>query len=105
VLREQVKELLIGRIIRGELGPGAALVETRIAQELGVSQAPVREAAARSPSRCSASSRRSHSASPARRAPAPPRFTEQDVLDIYVRARGARRSRGPPHVHAAGGRP
>jgi DNA-binding GntR family transcriptional regulator len=44
VLREQVKELLIGRIIRGELGPGAALVETRIAQELGVSQAPVREA-------------------------------------------------------------
>src|SRR5664279_2828502 len=37
VLREQVKELLIGRIVRGELGPGAPLVETRIAHELGTS--------------------------------------------------------------------
>ena len=44
VLREQVKELLAGRIIRGEIGPGEPLVETRIAQELGTSQAPVREA-------------------------------------------------------------
>jgi DNA-binding GntR family transcriptional regulator len=44
VLREQVKELLAGRIIRGEIAPGEPLVETRIAQELGTSQAPVREA-------------------------------------------------------------
>jgi DNA-binding GntR family transcriptional regulator len=44
VLREQVKDLLVQRILRGELQPGERLVETRIAQELGTSQAPVREA-------------------------------------------------------------
>ena len=44
VLREQVKELLLERIMRGEYEPGDRLVETRIAQELGTSQAPVREA-------------------------------------------------------------
>ncbi len=44
VLREQVKALLLERILRGELSPGDRLVETRIAQELGTSQAPVREA-------------------------------------------------------------
>jgi DNA-binding GntR family transcriptional regulator len=44
VLREQVKEILLERILRGELTAGDRLVETRIAQELGTSQAPVREA-------------------------------------------------------------
>src|SRR3954447_16808654 len=44
VLREQVKDVLLQRIASGELQPGERLVETRIAQELGVSQAPVREA-------------------------------------------------------------
>ena len=44
VLREQVKELLLERILRGDMKPGDRLVETRIAQELGTSQAPVREA-------------------------------------------------------------
>jgi DNA-binding GntR family transcriptional regulator len=44
VLREQVKELLLERILSGEFQPGERLVETRIAQELGTSQAPVREA-------------------------------------------------------------
>jgi DNA-binding GntR family transcriptional regulator len=44
VLREQVKELLLERIMGGAYAPGERLVETRIAQELGVSQAPVREA-------------------------------------------------------------
>ncbi len=44
VLREQVKEVLLQRIVSGELLPGERLVETRIAQELGTSQAPVREA-------------------------------------------------------------
>jgi len=39
-----VKELLLERIMRGEVQPGERLVETRIAQELGTSQAPVREA-------------------------------------------------------------
>jgi DNA-binding GntR family transcriptional regulator len=44
VLREQIKEILLERILRGELKPGDLLVETRIATELGTSQAPVREA-------------------------------------------------------------
>jgi DNA-binding GntR family transcriptional regulator len=44
VLREQVKDALLQRILRGDLEPGDRLVETRIAQELGTSQAPVREA-------------------------------------------------------------
>jgi DNA-binding GntR family transcriptional regulator len=44
VLREQVKELLLERILSGAYRPGDRLVETRIAQELGTSQAPVREA-------------------------------------------------------------
>ena len=44
VLREQIKELLLERILGHEYAPGDRLVETRIAQELGVSQAPVREA-------------------------------------------------------------
>jgi DNA-binding GntR family transcriptional regulator len=43
-LREQIKDVLLQRIVAGEYPPGARLVETRIAQELGVSQAPVREA-------------------------------------------------------------
>src|SRR5437764_2933287 len=43
-LREQVRDLLLDRIVAGEYPPGSRLVETRIAQELGVSQAPVREA-------------------------------------------------------------
>jgi len=44
VLREQVKDLLLQRIASGELKPGERLVETRIAAELGTSQAPDREA-------------------------------------------------------------
>jgi DNA-binding GntR family transcriptional regulator len=44
VLREQVTDLLLNRILDGEYEPGDRLVETRIARELGISQAPVREA-------------------------------------------------------------
>ncbi|HEY6757861.1 MAG TPA: GntR family transcriptional regulator [Baekduia sp.] len=44
VLRDQVKTLLLERILSGVYAPGDRLVETRIAQELGISQAPVREA-------------------------------------------------------------
>ena len=44
VLREQVKELILERIVNGTYKPGDRLVETRIASELGTSQAPVREA-------------------------------------------------------------
>ena len=42
--RERAKDVILQRIVSGEYPPGARLVETRIAQELGVSQAPVREA-------------------------------------------------------------
>ena len=44
VLREQIRELLLERILNGEYRPGDRLVELQIAQELGTSQAPVREA-------------------------------------------------------------
>jgi DNA-binding GntR family transcriptional regulator len=44
VLRDQVKSYLTDAILSGVYKPGERLVETRIAQQLGVSQAPVREA-------------------------------------------------------------
>jgi DNA-binding GntR family transcriptional regulator len=43
-LREQVRDVLLERIVTGVYAPGSRLVETRIAEELEVSQAPVREA-------------------------------------------------------------
>lgn len=43
VLREQIKEILLERILNGIYKPGDRLIETQIAQELGTSQAPVRE--------------------------------------------------------------
>ncbi len=43
-LSEQVKDKLVERIVAGELAPGSRIVETRIAREFGISQAPVREA-------------------------------------------------------------
>jgi len=42
-LRTQIKEILLARILNGEYKPGDRLVEMQIAQELGTSQAPVRE--------------------------------------------------------------
>jgi DNA-binding GntR family transcriptional regulator len=44
ILREQVRDLLLERILSGVYPPGSRLVETRIAHELSISQAPVREA-------------------------------------------------------------
>ena len=44
VLREQVKEVIIQRILDGTYAPGDRVVELSLVQELGVSQAPVREA-------------------------------------------------------------
>jgi DNA-binding GntR family transcriptional regulator len=44
VLREQIKEYLVDAILRGEYGAGDRIVETRVAQQLGVSQGAVREA-------------------------------------------------------------
>jgi DNA-binding GntR family transcriptional regulator len=44
VLREQIKDLVLERIVSGHYAPGERLVETRLAREFGTSQAPVREA-------------------------------------------------------------
>jgi DNA-binding GntR family transcriptional regulator len=43
-LREQVREILLEKILSGELQPGDRLVELQLAKEFGTSQAPVREA-------------------------------------------------------------
>ncbi len=43
-LSAQVKDILLDRIVKGRYKPGDPLVELTIAKELGVSQAPVREA-------------------------------------------------------------
>lgn len=43
-LTEQIKEILIDRIVNGSLNPGDRLKELQIADEFGTSQAPVREA-------------------------------------------------------------
>ncbi len=44
VLREEIKTYLIDAIVRGAYTTGERLVETQIARDLGISQAPVREA-------------------------------------------------------------
>jgi DNA-binding GntR family transcriptional regulator len=44
VFREDIREQLIDDILSGRLPPGARIVETRVAQQFGVSQGPVREA-------------------------------------------------------------
>jgi len=44
VFREEIREQLIADILSGRLPPGSRIVETRLAQQFGVSQAPVREA-------------------------------------------------------------
>ena len=44
VLSDQVKDRLMEAILDGRYPPGARIVETRVARELGTSQAPVREA-------------------------------------------------------------
>jgi DNA-binding GntR family transcriptional regulator len=44
VLSEQVKDRLLRAILDGRYPPGARIIETRVARELGTSQAPVREA-------------------------------------------------------------
>lgn len=44
VMREQIKELIIQRILDGTYKPGERIVELQLVNELGVSQAPVREA-------------------------------------------------------------
>jgi len=44
VLRDQIREYLVDAILDGEYNAGDRIVETRVAQQLGVSQGAVREA-------------------------------------------------------------
>ena len=44
MLSEQIKEVLLDRILTGKYQPGDRLVESQIAKDMGVSQSPVREA-------------------------------------------------------------
>ena len=44
ILSDQVKDHLLQAILDGRYPPGGRIVETRVARELGTSQAPVREA-------------------------------------------------------------
>lgn len=44
VLREEIREQVIDEILSGRLAPGTRIVETQLAKQFGVSQAPVREA-------------------------------------------------------------
>src|SRR3712207_9391631 len=44
LLREEIKERIVERILDGTYGPGERIVESAVAAEFGVSQAPVREA-------------------------------------------------------------
>ena len=44
VLREEIRDRLMDDILKHRLAPGDRIVETRVAREFGVSQAPVREA-------------------------------------------------------------
>src|SRR3954453_698824 len=44
VLRDQIKDAIVERILDGFYAPGERIVEIRVAEEFGVSQAPVREA-------------------------------------------------------------
>lgn len=44
VMREEIREQVIDDILSGRLAPGTRIVETRLAKQFGVSQAPVREA-------------------------------------------------------------
>jgi DNA-binding GntR family transcriptional regulator len=44
VLSDQIEDHLLQAILTGAYPPGSRIVETRVARELGVSQAPVREA-------------------------------------------------------------
>lgn len=44
ILRDQIREYLVDAILNGEYNSGDRIVETRVAQQLGVSQGAVREA-------------------------------------------------------------
>src|SRR3954469_5532072 len=44
MLKDQIREVLLERILDGTYAPGERIVETQVASEFSVSQGPVREA-------------------------------------------------------------
>ena len=44
VLSDQIKEYIVNAILSGKFQPGERIVESALARQLGISQAPVREA-------------------------------------------------------------
>lgn len=44
MLREQIREVLLERILEGHYAPGERIIESQVAQEFEISHAPVREA-------------------------------------------------------------
>lgn len=44
VLSERIKEFIVQAVLSGEIKPGERIIESSMARQLGVSQAPVREA-------------------------------------------------------------
>lgn len=44
MLREQIREVLLERILEGDYAPGERIVESQVAHEFDISHAPVREA-------------------------------------------------------------
>ncbi|MFJ6453944.1 GntR family transcriptional regulator [Paenarthrobacter sp. NPDC091669] len=44
VLREEIKNRIVERILNGSYSPGMRIIESQLAKEFGTSQAPVREA-------------------------------------------------------------
>src|SRR5664280_209724 len=70
VLADQVRDRLLEAILAGHYAPNSRIVETRVARELGTSQAPVRAARCiSSPSSISSARSASVSWGTARRAP------------------------------------
>lgn len=43
-LRQEIRQAVLQRILRGELPPGSRIVESKLSEELGVSRTPLREA-------------------------------------------------------------
>ena len=109
VLADQVKDRLLQDILAGRYPPDSRIVETRVARELGTSQAPVREALrglealgrrgdpARSAGRGSSARRSRSSSRPTRCGPsssrsghgsAVPRMTDADLAELDDAQRG-----------------
>jgi DNA-binding GntR family transcriptional regulator len=101
-LRDQIRQTVVDGLISGRWGPGDRIVERRVAAELGVSQAPVREALRE------LEALRLIESSPNKGAQVR-RFTQADLREVYqvragleetaVRLRRPAASALRPHLH------